>query len=153
MLATTIKNPIRYKTPDLSEGEKAVVYILQPKQCFVNLKFQESDGIQYKPNLIIGDSDSSCFQKNSKTRKKLEEIEKRIVSLGSVYTCYSYLFTVKGNEVYLISMALETVTLGFDMVSVISKEIGVSALKPSWIGTYTQAAVTAFFEDIFIQRK
>ena len=145
-----INQPLRYKTPDLKEGESAVIHILQSKRSFVNLKFKDSDQTKDVPNLTIGDY-SALSDKEVKAKIKI--LQNRILKLGSIYTCYSYLFVIVNKEPYLISMAMDSITLGFEMVCKIAQELQVPTPKPLWSGTFTQHAINAFYEDIFVQKK
>lgn len=145
-----IRTPIRYKTPDLIEGEQAVVHIVNNKQNFINLKFNDINEVKNIPNLTISDSTALS---NKVLKDKLKAIEKKLLALDSIYTAYSYLFVAQGTNLALVSMSMENTTLGFDFVKKIATDLEIDVLKPCWNGTFTQHAVNAFFEDIFIQKK
>lgn len=145
-----IRTPVRYKSPDLNEGDQAVVHIVTNKQNFINLKFNDKDEVKNIPNLTISDSTALS---NKVLKGKLKDIEKKLLMLDSIYTAYSYLFVAQGTDLALVSMSMENTTLGFDFVKKIAADLEIDVLKPCWNGTFTQHAVNAFFEDIFIQKK
>lgn len=145
-----VRTPIRYRTPDLLEGEEAVVHIVNNKHNFINLKFNDKDEVKNIPNLTISDSTALS---NKTLKGKLKDIEKKLLTLDNVYTAYSYLFVAQGTNLSLVSMSMENTTLGFDLVRKIADDLGIEVLKPCWRGVLTQHAINAFFEDIFIQKK
>lgn len=141
---------MRYKAPDLNEGEKVVVHSITNKHSFINLKFNDKDEVKNIPNIHIADATALS---NRKIKTKLEEIKKRIALLDGVYTCYSYLLVSKDNELSLVSMSIESVTLSFDTVKKIATTLDIPVLKPLWSGTFTPHNISAFLEDIFIQKQ
>lgn len=141
---------MRYKAPDLNEGEKVVVHSITNKHSFINLKFNDKDEVKNIPNMYIG---SATALSNRKIKAKLEEIKKRIALLDGVYTCYSYLLVSKDNELSLVSMSIENVTLSFDTVTKIAATLDIPVLKPLWSGVFTPHNISAFLEDIFIQKQ
>lgn len=149
-MTSIIRTPIRYKSSGLNEGEEVVIHIVTNKQNFINLTFNDQDQVKNIPNLIISDSTALS---NKVLKSKLKDIEKKLLLLDSIYTAYSYLFVAQGTDLALVSMSMENTTLGFDFVKKIAIDLEIDILEPCWRGTFTQSAVNAFFEDIFIQRK
>jgi hypothetical protein len=152
---TIIKTPARYITPDLIHGEEAVIHIISPKQHFLNLKFEEDNksvnGVCYKPILSIDNIGKASIKEG--LREEVAKIEDRIIDLGSLYTIYNYLFTLKNDEIYLVSTTLQGTSLGYDITREIAEEIGVPHIKPVWTGTLCQHVINAFIEPVFIQKK
>jgi hypothetical protein len=146
-----IQEPHIYITPDLEEGQLAVVHIVYNKQRFLNLIFKEE-----KKDMIIPyvNTDKELnLETNLPLKEEIRKIEDRIVALGELFTCYNYLLTVKNGEIYLLSVSLTELSLGFDITKSIAEKINIKTLQPSWTGIYTTYTPAAFIEDIFIQKK
>lgn len=152
MKKNVIKTPQRFITADLQEGEQAVIYCLNPKQKFINLKFQyDENNKYYKP--IISTDNSTEIELNQVYSERLAELQAKIIILENLHTTYSYLFTIINNEFYLVSVSLHNMSLGYDITMEIAKQLEVKTLKPTWQGTFTNLIINAFTEDVFIQRK
>lgn len=148
---TVITKPSVYITPDLLEGEAAVVYIIENKQTFLSLKFAEGTvDMPFKP--FLSKDNTLDLDKKPHLKKQIKLLEDRIVDLGVVYTCYHYFLTVKDNEIFLLSISLSKMSLGYEITKEVALKIGIQVFNPIWKGQYTQHVVNAFVEDIFIQR-
>lgn len=146
-----ITNPNIYVTPDLLEGESAAIYIIANKQTFLSLKFTEGDGeIPFKP--FLSKDNTLDLDKKPALKAQIKLLEDRIVNLGVVYTCYHYFLTVRGNNIYLLSTSLSKMSLGYEITKEIAAKVEIEVYKPIWTGTYTPHVVSAFVEDVFIQK-
>jgi hypothetical protein len=147
-----IKTPVVYITPDLKEGEDISIHVINSKQTFLNLKFEEGDfDVLYKP--ILSTDNVIDLEKNPGLKKHIAIIEDKIVALGNLYTAYNYLLSLKNGEFYLLSVSLQGLALGFDITKEVADKIDLLVDKPIWDGVFTRRAVSAFIEDIFVQRK
>lgn len=150
-MASIIKTPNIYITPDLVEGEPCAIHLLNKKQPFLTLKFEEGNfEIPFKPILSV---DNSVDLIKTKLNKQISRIEDEIVGLGEVYTCYNYLLTVRDNEIYLLSLSLGGMSLGFEITCEVAETIKVKTYKAIFKGPYTNFLPSAFIEDIFIQKQ
>ena len=152
MRKNIIRTPQRFITADLQEGEQAVIYCLNPKQRFINLKFQYDEKFNYYKPIISADN-AVEVELNEKYKEQLIELQAKIIMLENLHTTYNYLFTIINSEFYLISVSLHNMSLGYDITMEIATQLGVKTLTPTWQGIYTNLIVNAFTEDIFIQRK
>lgn len=147
-----INKPQRYVTTDLVEGEVVVVHLLNPKQRFINLRFEIGiKEIPYKP--IVTADNALEIEINDKFKDQLGEIEAKIILLENLYTAYNYLFTTKGNELLLLSISLHGIPMNYEIVKKVAKSLHINTPESIWEGHYTSLAISAFVEDIFIQRK
>lgn len=145
----TLNCPTVYKTPDLKEGDKAVIHIIQPNYQFINLKFDEKKDIKNIPNLIVDNINTFSDKKIKASIKRIEGI---VLQLGGVYTCYSYLFVCDNKIISLVSVALEDSTMGFVATTKISEHLDIPCLKPNWSGIFVQQVAHAFYENIFVSK-
>jgi len=147
-----VSKPNVYITPDLIEGEQCAIHIVGEKQTFLTLKFEEgSPDVPYKP-FLSADKQLDISAK-PKLKKQIATYEDRIVDLGGVYTCYSYLLTVRDNMVFLLSVTIGGLSLGFEITKQIANKIDIPVYNSIWNGMYTSHISNAFVEDIFIQKK
>lgn len=147
-----LRAPKIFKTLGVKEGDPVVVHILQDNQKFLHLSFKEKNddsALFDKETLISYDLDK--HEKDKEINQEFERIEQTILDLGGVYSSYNYLFTLVDNKLFLLSISVSNLALGFDAVKIIAEKIDVKTLKPSWKGTYTTLTWAAFVEDIFIQ--
>ncbi len=152
MKKNIVKEPQRFITADLQEGEQAVIYCLNPKQRFVNMKFQYDEKHNYYKPIISADN-AVEVELNEKYKEQLVELQAKIIILENLHTTYNYLFTIINHEFYLVSVSLHNMSLGYDITLEIADQLNIKTLTPVWKGTYTSFVVNAFTEDIFIQRK
>lgn len=147
-----INSPQRYVTTDLLEGEIVVVHLLDVKQKFINLKFEAGiKEIPFRP--IITANNALEVEVNEKFKEQLHEVEAKIILLENLYTAYNYLFTTKGNELLLLSLSLHGIPMNFDIVKEVAKKLNIKTPGIVWQGHYTTLTISAFVEDVFIQRK
>lgn len=147
-----INKPQRYVTTDLLEGEIVVVHRLNPKQRFINLKFEPGiKEIPYKP--VVTADNALEIEVNDKFKEQLGEIQAKIILLENLFTAYNYLFTTKGNELLLLSISLHGIPMNYEIVKKVAKNIQINTPEIIWEGHYTPLHISAFVEDIFIQRK
>jgi hypothetical protein len=152
MAEMIIKKPNVYITPDLPEGDQAVIHIISPKQTFLNLKFEEGDlDIPFKP--FLSADNALDLEIKPKIKKAISKLEDRIVHLGAVYTCYHYLLTVKDNEVYLLSVSLTGLSLGYGITKEIAEKVDIKLYAPVYQGPFTQHVISVFTEDVFVQKR
>ncbi len=152
MAEMIIKKPNVYITPDLPEGELCTVHIIGPKQSFLDLKFIEGDpDVPFKP--ILSADKALDLDIKPKIKKQISLLEDRIIHLGAAYTSYSYLLTVKDNEVYLLSTSLKGLTMGFEITKEIAEATDIKMFPLVWSGPFTNHIISAFIEDIFVQKQ
>lgn len=147
-----IKNPKRYISPFLREGEDVVVHILQ-KSALINLTFIETFKEDFKyQSLVEVDLDMNIFIKRPELKETLNAIESKILSLEGLYVSYAYLFTVQNKELCLMSVSLENKGFSFNIVQEIGEKLNVKTISPIWKGVYSPLKIAAFTEDVFIQK-
>jgi hypothetical protein len=152
MAEMIIKKPNVYITPDLPEGELCAIHIIAPKQAFLDLKFVEGDpDVPFKP--ILSADKALDLEMKPKIKKQISLLEDRIIDLGAAYTCYSYLLTVRDNEVYLLSASLKGLTMGFAITKEIAEMADINIFPIVWSGPFTNHIISAFIEDIFVQKQ
>lgn len=148
-----IKTPKRYTTPSLQEGEFSVIHLL-PKSPMISLSFEEQTkgDLVYKAFYDIT-VDKNYLLRNFEIKKELDLIEGRVISLNEIYVYYHYLFVIREGKLHLLSISLEGKPFGFQIVNEIGEKLKVEVIKPCWRGVYTKQILTAFVEDIFVQRE
>ena len=149
---SVIKVPQVYITPDLKEGESVAVHTIYPKQTFLNLKFEEGGTLNSTYQSVLSVDDFKILDNEPELKKRISEIEGRVISLGNLYTAYSYLLVIKNKDIRLLSTTLKGLALGYEITKEISEKIEIPVDTPSWIGMFTRANIYAFVEDIFIQK-
>lgn len=151
-MSAIIKKPNVYITPDLLEGENCSVHIITLDQTFIALKFEEGDlEIPFKPFIKIDDTFN--LEVRPKIKKQISKLEDRIVNLGSIFTCYNYLLTVKDNEVFLLSISLSGISLGFNITQEIATKVKIPTYNPIFRGPFTDNVINVFVEDAFFQKQ
>lgn len=147
-----IHTPEVYKMPNVDKGDEVVVHILKPGQQFIQLTFEEKIDEEnvYKPKAVIN-YEVRDLENKPQLKERIEEIKKKVVLLGGVYSSYNYLFAVCDCQPHLLSAGLSETAFGYSVVKTIGKKIDAPLLKPSWRGVYEYPTLAAFYEDIFIQ--
>lgn len=149
-MISKVRKPNVYVTPDLVEGETCAVHIIKPGQTFITLQFDEGGfEVPYKP-ILTADNISEV---KPKIRKQINKLEDRIVNLGEVYTCYNYLLTIRDGEIFLLSLQLGKITLGFEVTKEIAEKINIPTYNKIYHGPFCHTVVSSFIEDIFIQKQ
>ncbi len=147
-----IKKPNMYVTPDLGEGDNCAIHIIIKKQTFLTLKFEEGDAeMPYKPYLSA--DKALDLEVKPKIKKQISQLEDRIVEEGGVYTCYNYLLTVRDNEIFLLSVSLSGVSLGFEITKQIAAKVKIPTYNNIFQGPFTNHCSSVFIEDIFVQKQ
>jgi len=147
-----LRSPKIYKTPSVRDGEEVVVHILQENQQFVRLSFKEQNTT---PEAFDSEAmlsyDLDQFSSDKDITAMFDKIEQSVLDLGNIYTSYSYLFTLINKKMFLVSVSIGNLSLGFGAVKDIAEKVGVETIKANWRGIYTAVTWAAFYEDIFIQ--
>lgn len=146
-----LRAPKVYKTHGIKEGDKVAVHILKENQKFLQLSFKEQTGTSSFDSEATLDSELNDYKDDKDISILLDQIEEKILSMGNLYSSYNYLFTVSNKKIFLMSVTISNLALGFEAVKDIANKIEVEFVKPSWTGTYTTTTCAAFYEDIFIQ--
>lgn len=150
-----IRNPVRYITPTLREGDTIIVHKITPKTKIFNLTFSV-DEIEncLLPNISCEIAVQEYISSIRSLTEDLEILENEIIFKSGIFLKYNYLFLVneKKKQFELLSLSLEDIPLSGEVIHLTALDLGVHICRPVWKGVYNLHNISAFVEDIYIQK-
>ena len=153
-----IREPSRFILQNVVEGEDCVIHILNEEDYIVtyNLFNKQNNAFIQKPISLdeVITYESRCpIELRLEHTEKVKKVIQKIEQLDKIYHNCTYGFLFKQDKLYLLSYAYEENPYPYSMVLHLNKILGLTKCTPNWTGKFSQQILSAFYEDVFIQKK
>jgi len=155
-----IREPFRFILQNVVEGEECIIHILQEEDFLVTYRLEEAQKkLDYPEDVDCSEEEIMNFESRASVEQKSKQLKvvkqqiKKILQLDKIYHNCTYLFLFKREKYYLLSYSHNEAPFSYTMVKHLSNILGLPVIKPNWVGIYSTQVLSAFYEDVFIQKK